>query len=145
MNSVPVVRSVTSDEAEWPQRDYIVIYDGDCRICTRVVETLREWDRDRKLFIVSSQTPGVKQRFAWIPEKNFQESLQLIAADGRAFQGARAIEELLTVLPRGRAVSWLFALPPVRPIAERLYRWFARNRFRLGCGDHCAYRPRRIE
>jgi predicted DCC family thiol-disulfide oxidoreductase YuxK len=24
---------------------------------------------------------------------------------------------------------------------DRFYRWFARNRYRLGCGEHCAVRP----
>ena len=31
--------------------------------------------------------------------------------------------------------------PGVRTIAERFYVWFARNRYRLGCGEHCQYRP----
>ena len=29
----------------------------------------------------------------------------------------------------------------VRVIADRFYRWFARNRYRLGCGAHCQSRP----
>jgi predicted DCC family thiol-disulfide oxidoreductase YuxK len=28
----------------------------------------------------------------------------------------------------------------VRPLAEKFYRWFARNRYRLGCGEHCQLR-----
>jgi predicted DCC family thiol-disulfide oxidoreductase YuxK len=29
----------------------------------------------------------------------------------------------------------------VRPLVDKFYRWFARNRYRLGCGDHCSVRP----
>jgi predicted DCC family thiol-disulfide oxidoreductase YuxK len=29
----------------------------------------------------------------------------------------------------------------VRALADRFYRWFARNRYRLGCGSHCQSRP----
>jgi predicted DCC family thiol-disulfide oxidoreductase YuxK len=29
----------------------------------------------------------------------------------------------------------------VRTATDKFYRWFARNRYRLGCGEHCAYRP----
>jgi len=28
----------------------------------------------------------------------------------------------------------------VRPLADGFYRWFARNRYKLGCSEHCAVR-----
>jgi predicted DCC family thiol-disulfide oxidoreductase YuxK len=37
-------------------------------------------------------------------------------------------------------ISWMFKIPFVRPLVDRFYRWFARNRYRLGCGEHCAVR-----
>src|SRR5438046_913338 len=89
-------------------RSHTLVYDGECNVCTRTADLLREWDRDEKLEIVPSQAPGVKQRFHWIPEANFAESIQLVAVDGRAFQGARAIEELLNILPKGKLIAWLF-------------------------------------
>ncbi len=93
------------------------------------------------LEIVSSQTEGVQSRFPWIPARAYTESIQLVGTDGRTWQGAAAIEQLTTVLPRGRLFSWIFRIPLVRPLAERFYRWFARNRYKLGCGEHCTYRP----
>ena len=123
------------------ERPFTVVYDGACRVCQRSVNVLRSWDRKGLLAIVASQTPGVHARFPWIPARAYAESLQLIDRDGRTWQGAAALEQLLTILPRGRLVSWIFQIPFVRVIAEVLYRWFARNRYRLGCGDHCQYRP----
>jgi predicted DCC family thiol-disulfide oxidoreductase YuxK len=35
----------------------------------------------------------------------------------------------------------VFSLPGVRAAGDSFYRWFARNRYRLGCGEHCAYHP----
>ena len=71
----------------------------------------------------------------------YMESVQVIrATDGKTWQAAAALEELLTVLPKGRMISWLFKIPFVRPLADRFYRWFARNRYRLGCSEHCAVR-----
>ena len=67
--------------------------------------------------------------------------MQLVGPGGRTWQGAAAIEHILDVLPKGKLVSWIFSIPFVRPLAERFYRWFARNRYKLGCGDHCASRP----
>lgn len=119
-------------------RPYTVVYDGDCRVCGRIVIGLARWDRGGQLEIVPSQAPGVQQRFSRIAPGAFADSMQVVrSADGRTWQGAGAIEQLLTVLPRGRWISWIFHVPLARGFAERLYRSFARNRYRLGCGEHC--------
>jgi predicted DCC family thiol-disulfide oxidoreductase YuxK len=69
------------------------------------------------------------------------ESVQVIrTGDGRTWQAAAALEELLNALPKGRLISWLFRIPFVRPLVDQFYRWFARNRYRMGCGEHCAVR-----
>jgi predicted DCC family thiol-disulfide oxidoreductase YuxK len=102
---------------------------------------LRRWDRKGQLAIVASQTPGVQARFPWIPARAYAESVQLIHRDGRTWQGAAAIEQLLTTLPRGWLISWIFEIPLVRVIAESVYRWLARNRYKLGCDEHCQHRP----
>lgn len=122
-------------------RNYTVVFDGDCKVCTRLARVLRAWDTRHAIEVVSSQQPGVMARFPWIPARAYVEALQMVAADGTTWQGAAAIEQLLDVLPRGRLISWVFRIPFVRTIADRFYRWFARNRYRLGCGDHCQSRP----
>jgi predicted DCC family thiol-disulfide oxidoreductase YuxK len=122
-------------------RRYTVIYDGHCTVCGRMVNVLSRWDRNRELEIIPSQTPGVRARFPWIPQLSYAESVQVIRnSDGKTWQAAAAIEELLKVLPKGRLISWSFKIPFVRPLVDRFYRWFARNRYRLGCGEHCAVR-----
>ena len=120
---------------------YAVVYDGDCKVCGKFARQLAKWDREGVLEIVPSQAPGVAARFSWITPSGFDESVQLIRlADGRTWQRAAALEELLTILPRGGAVSWLFKIPFVQVLADRYYRWFARNRYRFGCSDHCRVR-----
>jgi len=126
-------------------RPYTVVYDGACKVCGRIVTTLRKLDRDHLLEIVPSQAPGVQARFPWIPPHAYAESVQFIAPGGRTFQGARAVEEIISVLPRVGWLAWAFKIPFVRPLAERFYRWFARNRYRLGCGTHCQYRELMLE
>ena len=121
-------------------RPYTVVYDGFCKVCNRLVKLLRRWDRTQQLEIVPSQQPGVHARFPWIPARAYTESVQLIGADGHTWQGAAAIEHILDVLPKGKLLSWVFSIPFIRPLAERFYRWFARNRYMLGCGDHCQSR-----
>jgi predicted DCC family thiol-disulfide oxidoreductase YuxK len=148
--TVPVVRfTIAGLDRDAPSpgmgRPYTVVYDGACKVCGRLVAVLRSWDRNGELEIVPSQGTGVRARFPWIPERAYAESVQLIGPGGRTWQGAAAIEQLLNVLPKGRFFSWVFAIPFVRPLAERFYRWFARNRYRLGCGEHCQYRKLQLE
>ena len=122
-------------------RPYAVVYDGDCTVCTRLARVLARWDTRATFDVVPSQAPGVAARFPWIPLRAYRESLQLVGEGGRTWQGAAAIERILDLLPRGRWIAGIFSLPFARPAAERFYRWFARNRFQLGCGAHCRYRP----
>lgn len=121
-----------------PGRPYTLVYDGNCNVCSRIVGAVAKFDRYGTLEVTPAQKPGVRARFAWIPESAYADSIQLIrSSDRRTWQGAAAVEQVIDVLPRIRAMRWIFAIPFVRPLAERLYRWFARNRYRLGCGVHC--------
>lgn len=120
---------------------YTVIYDGHCKVCGRVMKLLTRWDRNHDLEILPAQTPGLNARFPWIPSRAYLESVQVVrTSDGRTWQAAGALEELLNVLPRGGLFSWLFRIPFVRPLADKFYRWFARNRYHIGCGEHCQVR-----
>ena len=143
LHTVPVVqfRVRGQDVEPCESCEYTVVYDGMCKVCTRLSHVLEKWDREHILEVVPSQASGVMARYPWIPAHAFAEALQMIARDGTTWSGAAAIEKLLDVLPRGRLISWLFRIPFARRIADKFYRWFARNRYRLGCGDHCMTRP----
>ena len=147
--TVPVVRfTVTGQDAPedaptsgFPGRSYTVVYDGFCNVCKRLVGALTKWDRRGSLEILPSQTPGLHARFPWIPARAYLESVQVIeTASGRTWQGAAALEQILDILPKGKFITWIFSIPFVRPLAERFYRWFAKNRYHLGCGEHCQLR-----
>jgi predicted DCC family thiol-disulfide oxidoreductase YuxK len=148
--TVPVVRFTVRGQATGPAlaisvgspaRPYTIVYDGACKVCQGLVRRLVKWDSGRVFEIVPSQGQGVRARFPWIPARAFAESVQLIRRDGRTWQGAAALEAIIDQLPKGKLITWVFSIPFVRPLAERFYRWFARNRYRLGCGEHCQFRP----
>lgn len=141
----PIVRFTVRGVAEAASiglgRPYTLVYDGLCRICNPLANLVRRWDRRRHIEVVPSQATGVMARFPWIPPHAFAQALQLVGPGGRTWQGAAAVEQLLTVLPRGRWIAWIFHVPFVRALADRVYRWVARNRYRMGCGEHCQSRP----
>ena len=140
-----IVRGMAEAHHEPTGHPYTVVYDGFCKVCNRLVTVLRKWDGGKLLEIVPSQQPGVHARFPWIPVRAYTESVQVIGPGGRTWQGAAAIEQLLRVLPKGRLMAWVFSIPLVRPLAEKFYRWFARNRYKLGCGAHCQLRPQDLD
>jgi predicted DCC family thiol-disulfide oxidoreductase YuxK len=140
----PVVRFTVRGVTEASSglgRPYTLVYDGMCRVCSRLANVLTKWDTRREIEVVPSQATGVMARFPWIPARAFGEAIQLVGPGGATWQGAVAIEQLLGILPRGRWIAWIFSVPFVRAIADRVYRWFARNRYHMGCGDHCVSRP----
>ena len=120
---------------------YTVIYDGQCGVCKSLAARLVKMDAHRVFETVPSQLADVSTRFPWIPSSAYAESLQLVrASDNKTWQGAAAVEEIVRRLRAGWIVSWVFAIPFVRPMAERIYRWFAASRNELGCGEHCKRR-----
>ncbi len=141
--TVPVVRfTIAGEDAQAALgRPYTCVFDGTCKVCTRLARALRAWDGGEQIEVVASQAPGVMARFPWIPPRAYAESLQLIGPAGRTWQGAAAIEQLLNVLPKGRFGALVFRIPFASAVADRFYKWFARNRYQLGCGDHCQSRP----
>jgi predicted DCC family thiol-disulfide oxidoreductase YuxK len=145
--TVPVVRFTVRGH-EHPGglgRPYTLVYDGQCRMCSRLARALIGWDARRLIEVVPSQSSGVMARFPWIPAAAYAQAIQLVGPGGHTWQGAAAVEQVLTILPRGRWIAWIFHIPFVRALADRMYRWVARNRYRLGCGDHCQARPLNVE
>lgn len=126
----------SDSESDWTVT-YTVVFDGNCRVCSRIAGAIREWDRNGEIEVVSSQTPGVMERFPWIPPDAYAEALQMIGPGDHTWQGADAVEQILRVLPKGKFLTWAYRIPFVRVLADRFYRWFARNRYRFGCSDHC--------
>ena len=141
----PVVQFTVRGYAETPSaglgRPYTLVFDGMCKICNPLANVVRKWDSRHRIEVVPSQANGVRARFPWIPAVAYTQAIQLVGPGGETWQGAAAVEQLLTVLPRGRWISWVFHVPFVRTLADKVYRWIARNRYRMGCGDHCQSRP----
>jgi predicted DCC family thiol-disulfide oxidoreductase YuxK len=146
--SFPVVRFVFGGQearAAGSGRPYTVVYDGQCKVCNRLVGLLRQWDTGREIEMVPFQNTSVLSRFPWIPPEEYAKAMQLVGPGGRTWQGAQAIEQLLRVLPHGCLFGWVFRVPLAGRIIDRLYRWFARNRYKFGCGEHCSSRPLKVD
>lgn len=123
-------------------RPWTLVYDGSCNVCGRLVRRVQRWDSRHVIQAIASQNDTVATRFPWISRESFDESMYVIAADGRTWSGAAAAKQLLGILPFGWLLGWLWGLPTFGALADRGYRIFARNRYRFGCAEHCAVIPK---
>ncbi|MCL4263989.1 MAG: DUF393 domain-containing protein [Anaerolineae bacterium] len=61
-----------------------------------------------------------------------------VSADGRLSGGAAAVNEALRHVWWARPFTWLYPLPGIKQLEERIYRWVAANRYRLpGSSAQC--------
>lgn len=118
-----------------------LLHDGACALCARLVSTVRAWDRDGRIECLAYQDASVAARFPALAPADLARELHLVEPDGRVTRGPAAVERLLRLLPHGRPLALLFHLPFAGAVAARVYAAVARNRHRLGCGEHCGARP----
>lgn len=109
-----------------PERPTL-IYDGECGFCRESVARLRRWDPEQRIAVVPFQDREVPARFG-IALPALAAAMHLVLPDGRVFAGADAVPELGRLLPGKRWLTWLFAVPGVRPVARRVYAWIAARR-----------------
>lgn len=146
--TIPVVRFVFGGKealAAGSGRPWTVVYDGQCKVCGRLIRLLTRWDTRKEIEMIPFQNTTVLIRFPWIPGEAYARAMQLIGPEGETWQGGHAIEQLLKILPYGGLLGWAFEVPFFGAMFNRFYRWFARNRYKFGCGEHCALRPAQLD
>lgn len=118
----------------------IVVFDGHCGVCTRIVCWIQRLDRRGRLRCIPSQFPGVLDEFALTP-RDADASVWAIQR-GRKRAGAAACALIIdTLLPFDTAQT-LYRLPGIRRAADAVYRWVADHRGRFpGVRPRCAQHP----
>ena len=143
----------------WP-KEMIVIYDGDCGICTRLRHWLEKVDFENA-FAWKTLQSGAGVRWN-IPRAALEDRLHLVV-DGKIHAGFRACKMILLynpacyllccaliAAPPGAAVWYrrivvgsllCFFFPLFNPIGEAAYNWVARNRYRISGDGPCVVEP----
>ncbi len=108
----------------------IVVFDGQCLLCNGWVQFLLQHDRFQRIRFASIQSAVGQQLLA---RAGLQvEGLQtLLVIDGeRSWQHTAAILRVLHALGWPWRLAWVGWLVPA-PLRDALYRWVARNRYRI--------------
>jgi lipase maturation factor 1 len=104
----------------------LLIYDGDCRFCSKWVARLRTFLRDR-IDCQAFQECG--HRFPQLTPEQFNRSIHLVHEDGTYRSAAHAFFTALALRWEAKPLLWLYQhLPFFAPLSETLYSWVATHR-----------------
>ncbi|MDE3138854.1 MAG: DUF393 domain-containing protein [Acidobacteriota bacterium] len=128
----------------------MLIFDGDCALCTRGARWLEERWRSPVPIAIAAQRVHAQHPLLDIPSRReLDESLWWLEGSRRDAGAAAVARSLLATSWPWRALGLLLLTPPLSWVASPAYSLLARHRHRLpGASDACARalatrRPRR--
>ncbi|MBX3404966.1 MAG: DUF393 domain-containing protein [Phycisphaeraceae bacterium] len=115
----------------------VVLFDGNCGLCTRAAARLKRWAAPDAIECVSFREPGVLERFPQVSAAACEQAMQLVLPDGRVVSGAEVVFRALATRGLFRPLLWAYRLPGARHAIDATYRLIARNRMRFGGAAAC--------
>jgi len=115
----------------------VVIFDGECRICSAQIARLSRFDRAGQLAFLSLHDPEVAARYPDLSHEALMADMYLVDQAGRRYRGAEVLRYLSAKLPRLWWLAPLLHFPGSLPLWQGLYRMFAKRRYRFGKIESC--------
>ena len=109
----------------------IVLFDGNCRFCTKSAKTLARRFGPAKVAAVNFQDAGVLDAYPGVTYDACMEKMHVIDPEGRVYAGAAAFARVLRTVPVLGVLAYLYYLPGLRQLAEIAYTFVAKNRYKL--------------
>ncbi len=110
----------------------VVIFDGQCRMCTGQIERLARWDSREQLSYLSLHDPEVYRRYPELTHDALMQNMVVVDRAGRRNVGAAGLRVLSREIPRLWPLVPLLHLPGTLPIWQWLYSQVAKRRYRFG-------------
>ena len=121
---------------------YYVIYDGNCNLCTTLVQLLEHLDQGQTFRYIPMQDESSLQQWSITPQ-DCELGMILIDADApeRRWQGSAAAEEIGRLLPLGDVfIAAYRSLPGLKWVGDRVYEQMRDNRYTLFGKRHSTYK-----
>lgn len=110
-------------------------YDGNCALCRAQMARLRQLDKAGRLGFSDISAPDFLPASLGVSKVALGTEIHALTADGHLFVGLDSVIAAYRAVGRG----WLVAplrIGFLRPLFVAMYRWLARNRYRLSrCAD----------
>jgi predicted DCC family thiol-disulfide oxidoreductase YuxK len=105
-----------------------LVYDGECRFCTRTARWVERQDRRGRVSVRASQEAGFIESVG-LTREEVARAAWAVEPGGRKFEGAAAINRVLAELGGAwSVVELLYRVPPLRWVEDRYYARVARRR-----------------
>ena len=116
----------------------IVLYDAHCAFCRKSVAILKRLDWIGRLRCQDARdTANLPDCAEPLDRQKLLDEMHVVTPDRQhAFIGYRAIRWLAWRIPALWPLAPFFHIPGVPWLGSKLYRWIARNRFKLVPCDH---------
>lgn len=135
---------MTSGPADAP---HLVLYDGDCPMCTFQMRTITWLDWFNTVKFLPIADPRAKEVAPGLTRESLLEAIHCVTREGRIHRGARCIRFVGMRMPLLVPVALVLWIPGVIQVAELFYQWVSRNRHLLsrwfGCREACSILPAR--
>lgn len=123
----------TIHHTEAPLYPLTIYFDGSCQLCSAEIENLRLRDLQGRLRFVDCSPADFASP---VPGADRAALMNVIHGVGAEGQVLRAVD-LFEAAYRAVGLPWVSRLlvhPLIRPLADRVYPWVVRNRYRLPRG-----------
>jgi predicted DCC family thiol-disulfide oxidoreductase YuxK len=110
---------------------YYVIYDGNCNLCSTLVQVLEQLDKGKLFHYIPMQAEATLAEFG-ITAADCEQGMILLnsAKPDQRWQGSAAAEEIGRLLPLGHLfVAAYRALPGLKWTGDRVYEQVRDNRY----------------
>ena len=125
----------------------VVIYDGDCPLCTFQMKLLTWMDWFNVTTLVPLSNPQIQSIAPQLKREDLMAAIHCIDKKGKIQRGARCIRFVSLRMPLLIPLAIILWIPGVIWIAEKVYQWISANRLILsrifGCKDACGIVPQR--
>lgn len=109
----------------------VLIYDGECPVCRRAVDWIRDRARPGTLEFLSCHSDELGRRFPGIDRDACKAAAHLVLPGGGVLAGGQAAPEVLARVSGYGFAARLLRLPGAALLTRIGYRWFARRRHAL--------------
>ena len=116
---------------------YTVFYDANCRLCAASRRRLERLRPRARVTFVDVRDDAAMRDFPMVDRAAGLRQMFVLDPAGQLAGGYDAFLSLAPTVPLLRPLRHVLRLAPLRAVGWRVYRWVARNRYRLGGAVSC--------
>ena len=113
-----------------PGKKYIILFDGECKLCNGLVDFILRHDRERRFRFIPLQSGEGRELLSVHHLSQMDTDSIVFILEDSAFIKSKAVLEILKIL--GKPWSYFYMMRHLpRPFNDWIYDRIAKNRFRI--------------